>query len=157
MTCQVDNHTPSASDSMLIRSGLDGSTLKEVPAPFNLRLQRRKFIKLISTGIDIRYGKRIAKIETTEDKVTATFEDDSQHIANLVVGAEGAHSVIRQFLLGPEKAALIPSPLVANVTIARLPAEAALKQREVHPRYCIWFHPNGYFSWTGGMCGRQSH
>jgi len=155
LTCQVDDHTPCAENFMPIRSGLDGSVMKEVPAPFNLRLQRRKFIQLLSTGIDIRYGKRVAKIETTEDEVTATFEDGSQHTANLIVGAEGAHSVVRKFLLGPEKAALIPSPLVANVAIAHLTAEAALKQREVHPRYCIWFHPNGYFSWTGGTYEMQ--
>jgi hypothetical protein len=28
--------------------------MKKVPTPYNIRLQRRKFLKLISTGIDIR-------------------------------------------------------------------------------------------------------
>lgn len=39
---------------MPIYNGQTGELLNVLPAPFNLRLQRRKFIKLISTGIDIR-------------------------------------------------------------------------------------------------------
>jgi len=28
--------------------------MKKIPAPYNIRLQKRKFLKLISTGIDVR-------------------------------------------------------------------------------------------------------
>ncbi len=58
--------------------------------------------------------------------------------------------MVRHFLLGPEKAALQMSPLVASVTMARLPAETALQFKSLHPRYTVSFHPNGYFAWIGG-------
>jgi len=66
------------------------------------------------------------------------------------VGAEGAHSKVRNFLLGQEKAALILSPIVASAVITSLPAEVALSFRKLHSRYCVMFHPNGYFCWLGG-------
>ena len=71
-----------------------------------------------------------------------------------MVGAEGAHSVVRNYLLGSDKSALQPSPIVASLAIAQLPAEAVQKFRNLAPknRMIITFHPNGYFSWIGGEC-----
>ncbi|KAK2808403.1 hypothetical protein FQN50_004788 [Emmonsiellopsis sp. PD_5] len=146
---QVDSHTPSADDSMSIFNGQTAEVVNVIPTPYTLRLQRLKFIKLISTGIDIRYGKRLANIHTEGEKATATFEDGSTETGNLVIGAEGAHSKVREFLFGKEKAALKPSPLVASFTIARLDKQAALDIRKLHPRHCISFHPKGIFAWVG--------
>jgi len=66
---------------------------------------------------------------------------------NLLIGAEGAHSVVREYLFGAEEAALILSPVVASVTICKISREASLKLRALHPRYLITFHPNGVFTW----------
>ncbi|KAF2087053.1 FAD/NAD(P)-binding domain-containing protein, partial [Saccharata proteae CBS 121410] len=146
---QIDDHIPSADDTLQVRNGLTGELMKEVPTPFNLRLRRKKFIELISEGIDIRYGKRLASFTTSPSTVTATFEDDTEHTADLLIGAEGAHSVVRDVLLGPEKAALHPSPIVASVTIATLPEEMAVRLRRGLPRYSTVMHPNGWFAWVG--------
>jgi 2-polyprenyl-6-methoxyphenol hydroxylase-like FAD-dependent oxidoreductase len=81
---------------------------------------------------------------------TAVFEDGTREVGNLLIGAEGAHSKVRNFLLGPERAALKKSPLVSSGTIAKLPAVTALQFKNLHPRYLITFHPNGYFVWIGG-------
>lgn len=51
---QVDSRTPAADDFLPIYNGQSGELMKKIPAPYNIRLQRRKFLKLISTGIDIR-------------------------------------------------------------------------------------------------------
>jgi 2-polyprenyl-6-methoxyphenol hydroxylase-like FAD-dependent oxidoreductase len=67
----------------------------------------------------------------------------------LLIGAEGAHSKVRSFLLGPDKAALQMCPIVNSATIAQLPADAALQFKDLHPRYLIAFHPDGYFAWIG--------
>lgn len=68
----------------------------------------------------------------------------------MLIGTEGAHSLTREFLVGREDAALIPSPIVGTVSITKLTREAALKIREMHYRYVLYFHPKGYFIWTGG-------
>lgn len=81
---------------------------------------------------------------------TATFEDGSVEHGDLLIGAEGAHSVVRESLFGPEKAALQMSPLVASAVIAKLPRDAALKFREIARRLMVVFHPDGYFNWIGG-------
>jgi len=126
----------------------NGELLLSMPAPFSLRFQRRKFLKLISTGLDIRFGKRLTHVNSIGGIVTATFEDGTVERGNLLVGAEGAHSSTREFLLGKEKGALIPTPLVSTVAMTRLPAEAALKMRAIHYRYTVNFHPNGCFAWN---------
>ena len=57
-TVQVDSHTPSADDFLPAINGETGELLKAVPTPFNLRLNRRRFLKLLSTDIDIRVGNK---------------------------------------------------------------------------------------------------
>ncbi|KAK2761710.1 hypothetical protein FQN54_001538 [Arachnomyces sp. PD_36] len=150
-TVQVDSHTPSAEDDMPIYNGQTGELLKLLPTPFSLRLQRRKFVKLISCGIDIRYGKRLARVHTEGEKVTATFEDGSTETGDLVIGAEGAHSKVREYLFGKERASLTPTSVVGSSVMARLPKQAAQDVRNLHSssRYSISFHPKGYFTWQG--------
>ncbi|TVY21659.1 FAD-dependent monooxygenase cctM [Lachnellula arida] len=93
------------------------------------------------------WGKRIKHVETGENSVTVTFEDGTRETGNLLIGAEGAHSITREFLLGPEEAALLQSPCVASVTITKLGRDAAIALRALHPRYTISFHPDGTFTW----------
>lgn len=53
-TCQVDSHKPSEEDVFPLYNGQSGELMKQLPAPYNIRLQRRKLLRLISKGIDIR-------------------------------------------------------------------------------------------------------
>lgn len=57
---------------------------------------------------------------------------------------------MRDFLLGEEDAKLQKSPIVATVTMARLPKEAAIACQKIHPRYNVGFHPQGIFTWISG-------
>lgn len=99
----------------------------------------------------MQWGKKVKDYETGATGVTLTFTDGTKETGNLVIGAEGAHSPTRAFLLGPEEAKLLQSPIVASVTIARLGREAAIELRKLHPRYVISFHPNGTFTWHSSM------
>lgn len=83
--------------------------------------------------------------------MTAFFQDGTSHTADLLIGCEGAHSPTREFLLGPEKAALAPSPVVSTATITKLPASSVALFQDIHYRSCIWFHPSGDFVWFGGQ------
>ncbi|KAJ3057768.1 hypothetical protein HDU99_007140, partial [Rhizoclosmatium hyalinum] len=51
-----------------------------------------------SMGIKAFGGKKIKNLTQTDDEVTVEFEDGSQVVANIVVGADGIHSVTRQLL-----------------------------------------------------------
>jgi 2-polyprenyl-6-methoxyphenol hydroxylase-like FAD-dependent oxidoreductase len=46
-------------------------------------------------GIRIDYGRRLVRVERDGDGIVAAFEDDSTERADLVVGADGVHSVLR--------------------------------------------------------------
>lgn len=49
---------------------------------------------------DIKLGMKMTAIETHQDEVTIHFHDDSQINADLLIGADGTHSLTRQFVLG---------------------------------------------------------
>lgn len=146
---QVDDYRAGEDEVMTIYNGETGELLKEVPAPYNIRLARKRFLRLISQGVDIQWNKRLKAVSSDGKTATVTFEDGTSMSGNLVIGTEGAHSIVRDFLLGPEKAALQPSPLVASVTMAKLPAPAAERFKSKARRQFINFHPHGYFNWIG--------
>ena len=67
-SAQVDDHKPAESDFLPIFNSETGELMLAAPAPFSLRLHRRKFLKLISTGLDIRVSKLDASTDENADK-----------------------------------------------------------------------------------------
>ncbi|EXB25023.1 FAD binding domain protein [Acinetobacter baumannii 1437282] len=49
---------------------------------------------------DIKLGMKMTAIESHQDEVTLHFQDGSQVRADLLIGADGTHSLTRQFVLG---------------------------------------------------------
>ncbi|KIM96787.1 hypothetical protein OIDMADRAFT_169581 [Oidiodendron maius Zn] len=140
------SHRPSEDTVMPIYNGQTGEHMKDLPAPFSIRLHRRRWLEMLSDGVNIKFGKRLKSVTTEADIVTITFEDGTQAKGNLLIGAEGAHSPTREYLLGIQEAALLPSPVVASVSICKVSREAAQKLRALHSRYVITFHPKGIFT-----------
>lgn len=100
----------------------------------------------------IQYGKRLLSLDAAAGPgVTATFEDGTTHTASLLIGAEGAHSKVREYLMGPEKGKVLASPIVLSVVLTKLPVEVIQEFLKVDKRSCLLFHPNGTFWWIGGM------
>jgi len=99
----------------------------------------------------LQWGKKLEHIETSNNIVTLSFEDGTKESGNLLVGAEGAHSLTREYLLGPKEAALLPCPIVSSITISTISREAALALRSLNRNHVITLHPEGLFTWTGGM------
>jgi 6-hydroxynicotinate 3-monooxygenase len=90
-----------------------GDILAQVPladsqqrygAPY-LTIHRGDFhdllIRNVPAGI-LQFGKRLVKVDDTGSEVHLTFADGSTDVADVVVGADGVNSVIRESLLGPE-------------------------------------------------------
>ncbi|KAH6662379.1 hypothetical protein B0J14DRAFT_685832 [Halenospora varia] len=165
-TVQTDpSYVASEHSIMPVFNGATGELLKNLPAPWSLRLKRKKWLEMISKDVDIevsyslqydrgssltcitQWSKKVRSIKTGDGSVTVTFEDETKETGNLLVGCEGAHSPTREFLVGQDKAELTPSPCVASVTITKLSRQASIDLRDLHPRYTITFHPNGTFTW----------
>jgi len=51
-----------------------------------------------SRGVVVEHGKRLIKAEQQGDKVRALFEDGSDATGDVVIGADGIHSVVRKLI-----------------------------------------------------------
>ena len=78
--------------------------------------------------------------------MTATFEDDSEATGSLLVGADGARSIVRTSLLGPEIAALQTLPIMGLRATFPFPLEIAKKMvTELQGQFAaVIYHPAGY-------------
>ncbi|KAL8647382.1 MAG: hypothetical protein Q9226_006453 [Calogaya cf. arnoldii] len=122
-----------------------GEMILQFPTPNVMRLNRSKFRALIAEGLDIQYSKRLRSIEcpSDTDTVTVHFEDDTAVTGNLLIGADGANSRVREFLLGKEKAALQPMAVFGCGALERLPADISRKIRDINDLYFVAYHPEG--------------
>src|SRR6202790_5572988 len=78
-----------------------GSVAEEGPMPQAMTLSDMLYRKLrVSFGDDhYHVGVRLVGFETANDKVTARFEDGREEACDLLVGADGPGSTVRQLLL----------------------------------------------------------
>ncbi|WWC64292.1 uncharacterized protein I303_106902 [Kwoniella dejecticola CBS 10117] len=78
-----------------------------------------------SDFIDLKFDARISMIEEGEKGVTALFEDGSKAEGDILVGADGIHSKVRDHVLGPEA----PTPIFTKTQVVNgfIPATAAVK------------------------------
>lgn len=92
-------------------NGLDGSTLTEFSLhPLHTLVGQRSYpvsrAQLQEALIDalgtesVHFGKCLTDVMEENDKVIAIFEDGTKAESDLLVGADGAHSTVRSFVLG---------------------------------------------------------
>ena len=72
----------------------------------------------------VQFAKRAERVEHSDDGITLHFKDASQHRCDVLIGADGIHSVVRNALFGEEHPrftgvvayrAVVPVELVAHV------------------------------------------
>ncbi|MBN9427433.1 MAG: FAD-dependent monooxygenase [Burkholderiales bacterium] len=95
------------------RDGRTGEITGKVPlsdsrvrygAPY-LTIHRGDFAQLLADAVPasiLKYGKKVDSVEDTGDDVRLVFSDGTTETADIVVGADGVNSVVRERLLGPE-------------------------------------------------------
>ena len=118
---------------------------KEIEARFgapSYTFHRADLIDALADGLDpatIHLGHRLTGIEEPADSVALTFANGETVEADIVIGADGVRSVIRQVLYGDD------SPEYTGQMAWR-----ALLQASDVPPECL--EPNGRIQWMGSGC-----
>ncbi len=90
--------------SLLSRGELGDAVEAEFGFPY-YHVHRAELHRLIAAAMPperLHLGRRLAGLEPTSDATTLHFADGSSASADVVIGADGIHSVVRAALLGPE-------------------------------------------------------
>lgn len=101
-------------DFWLSRDGMSGDYLARIPlgdfakkeyGAAYITVHRGDMHKLQIDSLKpgtVHYGKRLESLTEEGDEVRLSFKDGSEVLANVVIGADGIHSKIRENLLGVE-------------------------------------------------------
>ncbi len=103
---------------------------------------RADLLKALASGVDpatVHLGHRLAAIAEHDDRVTLEFANGKTVEADLVIGADGVRSVIRQALYGDD------NPSYTGQMVWR----ALLKGSDVPDDV---LEPNGHVQWVGPGC-----
>ena len=88
----------------------------------------------------VRLGMQCTGLEPREHGAILRFQDGSSAVHDVVVGADGVHSVVRAALLGSD------SPrFTGNICWRGLVPAAAMKPDEISPDMTVWFGPGASF------------
>jgi 2-polyprenyl-6-methoxyphenol hydroxylase-like FAD-dependent oxidoreductase len=132
-----------------------GDVLKTISTPYLKRVSRKKLRALCTEGIEILWGKTLVDVtyESNGESLTAHFTDGSTYYGDVLVGADGPKSKVREILLGAEKARSTPLDIVYNMSIVKYgDAKKALHVLQSgHPQNSFGYNPNGIFSVLAGM------
>jgi 2-polyprenyl-6-methoxyphenol hydroxylase-like FAD-dependent oxidoreductase len=99
--------------------------------PASLGIMRPAFHRILAeashaAGARVRLGLSVASLEQTADAVEVTFTDGSRDSYDLVVGADGIGSRVRELVFGPELQPTFTGQSIWRVTVPRPPQVQAL-------------------------------
>lgn len=95
--------------------------VEDTPETPCIRANRFRLKSILSTGVDIHWGKKASRFEETVDKVTVHFEDGTSVSGDVVVGADGTFSAVRPHVLGkPNEEVLQQFPCVVTTGETKL-------------------------------------
>lgn len=143
---QVDPHNSVWAPTPYV-NGKTGELIGEVPTKVISRVSRRKLRRLLANGenLNIEYDKRLSSVSVDKaaGTVHVTFTDGTSATGNHLIGADGSHSIVRKFLLGPGLAAPQTTGLTfVNFSGAKYTAEQALAARAGNATTKLCFHPD---------------
>jgi 2-polyprenyl-6-methoxyphenol hydroxylase-like FAD-dependent oxidoreductase len=112
-----------------------GEVLRELPMPEDLFgapylcMHRGDLHEALLASVPdeiISLRKKLAGLDERRDAVTLSFEDGTAATADLVIGADGVHSIVRDLIVGPDEPihkgriayrAIFPSALTGGVDV----------------------------------------
>lgn len=116
------------------------------PSSTHYRLNRKSFRELLSTGLEINWGKRFVEFEPTEKGIVVKFDDGTTVEGSMLLAVDGKNSRTKRLLMGEEKARLNQLPVAFVGITLRLSPEQMKPFRDVHPILWQGSHPgSGYY------------
>ncbi|OTB03785.1 hypothetical protein M426DRAFT_12287 [Hypoxylon sp. CI-4A] len=102
------------------------------PSTPTLRANRLLLRKWLATKIDVQYGRVASKIERINNQMVVTFKNGTIATGDIVVGADGANSMVREHVLGtPNKEVLRNTPISSITGEVKLSGELFARQLEI--------------------------
>ncbi|OTB03185.1 hypothetical protein M426DRAFT_321977 [Hypoxylon sp. CI-4A] len=97
---------------------LDGprQVVQDTPETPVVRANRFRFREWLSTRIPIQWGKRVAQVEELENGVLARFDDGTTATGDILVGADGINSIVRENLLKRPNRDILRTVPAATIT-----------------------------------------
>jgi len=92
---------------------------------------------------------RLASVTVDQEhSVTAVFEDGTRVSGSVLVGCDGAHSTVRKFLVGGERAKEEYMDIQMFNVSCTFPKDTAEYLRQIHPIFKNSYHPDGFTWWN---------
>ncbi|KAI0439971.1 FAD/NAD(P)-binding domain-containing protein [Xylaria telfairii] len=117
-----------------------------------IRAERRRLRNWLATNIPVQWGKHVTSIQYDEEGASVFFKDGTSAKGDILVGADGINSVVREQLLkrpGSELLKLVP---LANIVgELDLSGEAFKRQLELGHSAYIFLGPDMSFWNFGGV------
>ncbi|KXX75963.1 Salicylate hydroxylase [Madurella mycetomatis] len=112
---------------------------QDTPSFQFIRSERRRLRDWLTTNIPVQWGRRVRHVEYNDDGVSVHFEDGGSAKGDILIGADGINSVVRQHLLGrPSTDLLNVVPLATVVGQLELSGEAFKRQLAIgHSGYML--------------------
>ena len=129
-------HLGSVPNGATLPDGTVSQTLKRAD------LYRALRNEAIRRGAHVEYGKRLVDAESTPGGVVARFEDGTEEIGDLLIGADGIHSRTRKIIdpAAPKTRYLPVLDIGAFASDVRVPGEPG--------KFCMVFGKRAFFGYT---------
>ncbi|PWY95968.1 FAD/NAD(P)-binding domain-containing protein [Aspergillus sclerotioniger CBS 115572] len=118
-----------------------GLALSSVPAAERIRVSRVRLRQLLATDLDIKWNKSLQTIESSDNTVTAHFEDSTSYTGCLLIGCDGSVSPTRKILY-PDGHAMNPLPIQLLGGATLYTAEEMAGAAEIDPFIFQGSHPD---------------
>ncbi|KAF9870872.1 hypothetical protein CkaCkLH20_11544 [Colletotrichum karsti] len=129
--------------SLPISDGKTGELLFAAPVDDARRVVRQKLRNLFRQELNVNFGHELLEVKIHQGEVVLAFQHGESITADIVIGADGAKSVVRNHLVEGEARTLKRVPLVSTNIGCRYSAEQAMYLRKrIHPIANMSVHPD---------------
>jgi 2-polyprenyl-6-methoxyphenol hydroxylase-like FAD-dependent oxidoreductase len=125
--------------------------VQDTPEAPIVRAERHRLRDWLSTNIPIQWGKRVVSIDQNNEGVLVSFEDGTTARGDILVGADGINSCVREHLLQKPASELLKLvPVAAIVGEVTLSGESFIEQLELGHSAYVYVSPTmGFLNFCG--------